>query len=97
MNPTTPVPQLADLQKPSRSALEGIARILREDGYDQSGICALLSPELYDAAGNFAAELPVPVLDLEHQTSHEIRRVLRQDGFTQSGILILKIHDPRDD
>ena len=76
-------------QKPSQRTLEGIVKILREDGHNQSGVWALLPPE----GGDLAAELPIPILDLEHQTLHKIRRLLLQDGFTQNGILILNISD----
>ena len=80
-------------QKPSQRTLEGIVRILREDGHDQSGVWALLPPESCD----LAAELPIPVLDPGRQTLHKISRLLLQDGFAQRGILILKIDDPSDD
>lgn len=83
-------------QKPSQWALNGVGKILLEDGYDQPGVWALLPPELDDARGHLAAELPVPVLDLEPETLDNIRRLLRQDGFAQSGILILKMDDPSD-
>ena len=83
-------------QKPSQRTLEGIVRILREDGHDQSGVWALLPPELYEAEGDLAAELPIPILDLERQTLQKIRRLLLQDGFAQNGILILNIQDPSD-
>jgi len=83
-------------QRPSQRTLEGIVKILREDGHNQSGVWALLPPEIYDAGGDLAAELPIPVLDLERQTSQKIKRLLLQDGFTQNGILILNIHDPND-
>ena len=88
----TPYPQ-----KPSQRTLEGIVRILREEGHDQSGVWALLPPELYGTGGDLAAELPVPILDLGRQTLHKIRRLLRQDGFAQHGILVLKMHGPSDD
>ena len=74
--------------------MDGVANILREDGYDQPGIWAFLPPELDDANGHLAAELPVPVLDLEPETLHKIRRLLHQDGFAQNGIFILKMDDP---
>jgi hypothetical protein len=83
-------------QKLSQETLERIVRILREDGHDQSGVWALLSPELYDARGDLAAELSVPILDLERQTFHRISSLLRQDGFSRNGILILNIYDPND-
>lgn len=83
-------------QRPSQRTLEGIVKILREDGHNQSGVWALLPPEIYDAGGDLAAELPIPVLDLESQTLQKIKRLLLQDGFTQNGILILNIHDPSD-
>jgi len=92
-----PQDEPAYAQRPSQRTLEGIVKILREDGHNQSGIWALLPPEIYDAGSDLAAELPVPVLDLERQTSHKIKRLLLQDGFTQNGIIILNIaHDPSD-
>jgi len=94
---TMPLDETPYPQKPSRQTLEGIVRILREEGHDQSGVWALLPPELYDAGSDLAAELPVPILDLGRQTLHKIRRLLRQDGFAQHGILVLKIHDPGDE
>lgn len=81
-------------RKPSRRTLKEIVRILREAGHDQSGVWALPLSEFCDAPGELAAELPVPVLEVERQTSHKIRRLLRQDGFAQHGILILKMGDP---
>ena len=84
-------------RKPSQRTLKEIVRILREDGHDQSGVWALPPPEFYDAVGDLAAELPVPVLELKRQTSYEVGRLLRRDGFTQNGILILKMHNPSDD
>jgi len=91
-----PQDEPAYAQRPSQRTLEGIVKILREDGHNQSGVWALLPPEVYDAGGDLAAELPIPILDLERQTLHKIRRLLLQDGFTQNGILILNIHDPSD-
>ena len=81
-------------QKPSQWALDGVANILRGEGYDQPGVWAFLPPELDDAQGHLAAELPVPVLDLEPEILHKIRRLLRQDGFIQNGIFILKMDEP---
>jgi hypothetical protein len=84
-------------QKPSQRTLEGVMRIIREDGHNQSGIWALLPPELCDGArGDLAAELPIPILDLGRQTSQKIERILRRDGFPQHGILVLKMWDPSD-
>ena len=91
-----PQDEPAYAQRPSQRTLEGIVKILQEDGHNQSGVWALLPPEIYDAGGDLAAELPIPVLDLERQTSQKIKRLLLQDGFARNGILILNIHDPSD-
>lgn len=71
--------------------MEGIARILREDGHDRSGVWALPLPEIHDSGGDLAAELPVPALEVGHKTLQKIRCLLRQDGFVH-GILVLKMH-----
>lgn len=84
-------------KKPSQQTLEGIVRILREDGHDQSGVWALLPPESCNVAGDLAADLPIPVLDPGRQTLHKISHLLLQDGFAQHGILVLKMDDPSDD
>ena len=83
-------------QKLSQKALEGIVRILQEDGHDRSGVWALLPPELYDAGDDLVAELSIPILYLEHQTLNKISHLLFQDGFAQTGILILNIQNPSD-
>jgi len=92
----SPQDEPAYAQRPGQRTLGGIVEVIREDGHNQSGVWALLPPEIYyDAGGDLlTAELPTPTLDLERQTLHKIRRL--QDGFTQNGILILNIHDPSD-
>lgn len=84
-------------KKLSSQTLEGVMRILSEDGYNQSGVWAVIPPELSDAGGDLAAELPVPILELGRQTLQKVRRLLRQDGFGQNGILVLNMRKPSDD
>ena len=57
----------------------------------------MIPPELSDAGGDLAAELPVPILELGRQTLQKVRRLLRQDGFGQNGILVLNMRKPSDD
>lgn len=84
-----PQHETACLQKPSHRTLQGIARILKEAGHDQSGTWAVLPPEAYGVREELEAELPVPILDLGIQTSYKIRDLLDKDGFVQHGILLL--------
>jgi hypothetical protein len=90
----SPQREATSLQKPSRRTLEGIVRILREAGHNHSGIWAFFPPGLRDVREELAANLPVPTLDLELQTSYKIRDLLDQDGFVQRGILLLNMQVP---
>jgi len=71
--------------------LEGILRILQEDGHIQTGLWALLLSESDDAGDDLAVDLSIPILDLGTGTLHKIQRLLRQDGFAKHGILVLKM------
>ena len=77
--------------------LDGIARILLEDGKPRSGVWALLPSGLCDIRDDVEATLSIPILDLGTRTLEKIRCLLRQDGFVQNGILVLKIDNPGND
>ena len=77
----------------SQGLLEGIVRILQEDGDIQSGIWAVVLSEIRE---DLTPDLSIPTLDLGTRTLHKIRRLLRQEGFTKHGILILKMDRPSD-
>lgn len=79
---------------PSQWALRGVVMALREDNCGQSGTCVLIPPEIYDAVGYLAAELPIPAVYLGPRTAQKIKRLLYQDGFTSPGALIMNIGSP---
>ena len=83
--------------QPDKWTLHEILKVLKEDGYDRSGVCVLLPEELRESREDFAAELPVPILDLETRTLYKIKHLLHQGGFPRHGILVLNVCDRGED
>ena len=75
----------------SQQTLDVIMEFLLECGRKEPGVWVLLPPELHGASAALAAELPVPILDLEFQTLKKIAHLFRQDDVAGRGALVLNI------